>query len=333
MTDLAKIRTLAQQIIDETNVTEPPPPKPERIAHGTGRLKEATTTFGPTLPPIPKGWRSANLDRMRASAAGTMAATIVKTSRDDGYENLILTVPLAWGAGYKREPNYNGLLDVIDGDYDDYYRGIAEALMTEDADGNPAFPKAVLRLGHEHNMAWTPWYSGDGRAKNYAEAFRHVHDIIRPICPDVAFDWNLGAAGADYDDTGDDGSFDPESWPGDDYVDVVGRDYYCRGAGRDVSKIDGELSEHFDWATAHGKPMSFPEVGVTLNLPGKTSNHAATDSQAAQFLERMFIWADSSDLAYLTYWNSTKTSQGYRYRVTPEDTETMAVINRWYGGE
>lgn len=319
---LKNVSLLEAEMTKVLGPPDDPEPQPERIKHGPGRLREATTTFGPKLGPVPKNWINANLDRREPARAASVVANICKEAKADGAENVILTVPLAWITGtYKSNPSgsLKAMQAVANGEHDDVYRGIAGALVAA------GYPNAILRLGHEHNMTWAPWYSGNGRAADFVAAWCQAQDIIRAIAPGVVYDWNIGASGADPDsDTGS--TWVPASWPGDDRVDVVGRDIYCRSNGRKPAVVQRALIEHAEWAKAHGKPVSYPEVGITLG-----PNPAATDEKAAAFLEQVFEFANGADLAYFVWWASNRTDQGYRYRPTKADEATWAVLQNAYG--
>ena len=299
-----------------------------RIAHGPGRLREATTTFGPAIGEVPKGWISANLDRGAPEKAVSVVENLTREARERGVDNVVVSVPLAWQRqGARRDPDGSlaAMRAVGRGEHDAVYAGIARALV----DGG--FPSAVLRLGHEHNMLWAPWYSGDGRADDFVAAWRRAADRIRAAAPGVALDWNIGASGADPDsDSG--ATFDPASWPGDEYVDIVGRDLYCRSNGRKPEVTRRALEEHAAFAAAHGKPVSYPEVGITLPHPGQSAgNTVGSDEVCAEFIDIVLGFAQEADLAYFVWWASQREDQGYRYRPTPEDQHTWRALHRHFG--
>ena len=320
---LKNVSLLEAEMVRVLGPPDEPTPAPERIAHGPGRLREATTTFGPPVGPVPKTWLSSNLDRAAPEKAAAMTANICTQAREQGRENVVVSVPLAWGTRtQKADPagSLKAMRDVASGVHDEVYAGIAHALWDE------GYRNAVVRPGHEHNMAWAPWYSGNGRAGDFVAAWCQSQDVMRLVAPGLVYDWNIGAAGAD-PDGGTGSTWDPASWPGDDRVDVVGRDVYCRSAGRDLTVTKKALEEHAEFAAEHGKPVSYPELGVTLG-----PNPAATDAKAAEFVELCLSFADQADLAYLVWWGSDRSDQGYRYRVTKADSKTWAVLERFYGG-
>lgn len=317
---------LAENLLLEELAADPAPPV-ERVAHGPGRLREATTTFGPPLGPVPKGWLLAFLDRALPAKAASMAARVAAEAAQKGAGNVVLSVPLSWQQkGAKQDPagSLAAMQAVADGHHDALFVEVALALL------DAGYPHAVIRLGWEHNMLWPPWSSAGDRAPVFVAAWQRAATIIRESAPGIALDWCVGSSGADPDAPGG-GEIDEDAWPGDDLVDIVGRDVYCRSNGRRLPLVAAELDAHLAFAARHGKPVSFPEVGVTLPVVGVTSTVAATDSIAADFTRHLLAVADAADLAYLVWWASGRDDQGYRYRPTPADKRTWVALEAAYG--
>ena len=295
----------------------------ERIAHGVGRLAEATSTYGQQLGDVPTHWRLAFLDEWSPNIAPSVVANVAAEAKDGGKTNVVFALPLAWEAkGWKQDPaaSLAALEAVARGDRDALYAGVAQSLV------DAGFPGAVLRLGHEHNMAWAPWHSGGGQAEAFVAAWRRAADRIREVAPGIVLDWNVGNAprvGDTY--------WDPASWPGDEYVDVVGRDVYCRSEGKVASDVEQSLEILADWAAAHGKPISIPEVGITLPIDGVVPpDSAGTDELCSRVIVAVLGFAERADLAYLFWWAAPKTSQGYRYRPTEEDVHSWPALMQFF---
>jgi hypothetical protein len=147
------------------------------------------------------------------------------------------------------------------GAYDAHFRGLAARLVRE------GHANAILRLGWEFNGGWYPWRA-DRDPKAFATYWRRIVTTMRgvPGASGLRFDWNPGHGPA----------FVPvEAYPGDAYVDVIGMDIYDRtwsDRWRDpAARWNDYLHRPYglDWlanfAAAHGKPISFPEWGVTHN--------------------------------------------------------------------
>ncbi|HET9198223.1 MAG TPA: LamG-like jellyroll fold domain-containing protein [Solirubrobacterales bacterium] len=122
----------------------------------------------------------------------------------------------------------NVLKDTLAGVYDDGFRAWAKAAA--------AFGDAVLlRPWWEFNLSEGTWaWSGTARAADHKAAWRRLHDIVKPIAPNVLFVWcpNVVVAGT------------PDLtawWPGEEYVDWTAMDGY---SGTNPAKSVGWRSAH-----------------------------------------------------------------------------------------
>jgi hypothetical protein len=85
-----------------------------------------------------------------------------------------------------------------------------------------------------------------------------------------------------------------ECYPGDDVVDIIGMDTYDQPAGEtweDYVTEDYGLQDHVDFATQHGKPLSFPEWGLFRN------------GDNPEYIRQMAEWIRTHDTVYSTYTN------------------------------
>jgi hypothetical protein len=83
----------------------------------------------------------------------------------------------------------------------------------------------------------------------------------------------------------------PRCYPGDDVVDIVGLDSYDQAPGLtfdDYVRQPYGLKVHADFATAHGKPLSYPEWGLY--------DHGDNPG----FVRAMHAWLADHDVAYHT---------------------------------
>ncbi len=107
------------------------------------------------------------------------------------------------------EPN-NGLNEVVDGDY---IRNWAREARRSGA-------MILLRWASEMNGNWVAW---NGDPQIYIEKFKLIHDIMKEEAPNVAMVW----APNDIPNDPNVPKFSiPAYYPGDDYVDWVGIDFY-----------------------------------------------------------------------------------------------------------
>lgn len=269
------------------------------------------------------------------------------------------TIPLSWFAGNAKGDNaarsLAAMQAVADGEYDEVYTEIGRRIAAKNFGAN-----TILRLGHEVNLPAFPWYNGvqdiaytekdpktgknhtvvrrTDRGPVYVAAYRRAADLIRAQAPDVLFDYNLAHPGADYeienpDAEGDDGSrsWNPTGYPGDAYVDIIGMDIYCRSHGRILDNARSFMQAHHDLAKKHGKSVSYPEVGVTFPLDDANRRHdvAGNDDICSKFLDMVFEFIDTNNdvpTSYFTYWNSQKTSQGYRYQTYKTGSNSIEIV-------
>jgi hypothetical protein len=214
---------------------------------------------------------------MNGSAFGLLAGESATLPEFAHRLKLSITVPLGFGtanAGDRegREQIRANLVEVAEGKYDEAYRRVATRLI------EAGYGDAVIRLGYEFNGAWAPWSSRTNEDE-FIAAWRHVHEVLRAEGPDFQFEWTAirpawfewGAA----------------AYPGDEYVDIIGMDVYWRihdggflwDAGTWERQYMRVLRDHFSFATAHGKPVSYPEWGLD-------------GGDVPQFIEAMYEWLD-----------------------------------------
>jgi hypothetical protein len=196
------------------------------------------------------------------------------------------------------------------GAYDSVYTLFAQKLA---ASGRT---DVIVRIGWEHNHTY-PWYSG-GNPKAYKTAFRRIVDILRRYNPTVLIDWTSIKRG--------DKSPVAESYPGDDWVDIIGIDFYDGyPALNDQAIWDKQynatangspwgLGSWLAFAKSRGKKLSLPEWGISVGVsPGSKDNPF--------YIQKMweFFKANASSIAYENYFN-----QKPRHQLTPGNLNPLA---------
>lgn len=153
-----------------------------------------------------------------------------------------------------------------------------------------------IRIGWEFNVnnsyPWTIGASGgtNQSAANYAACFNRFARMIREQMPGVLIDWCPLS-----DHTL------PDAWyPGDDVVDIIGNDVYCKQAFHANSfapflyQTAGLLWQE-KFAQTHGKLMSYPEWAIDY------TSGAAWISRMAEWMMRP---RSAGRVIYQCYWNS-----------------------------
>lgn len=185
------------------------------------------------------------------------------------------------------------------GDYDSDYAKMGQTL-TSIGRGD-----SFLRLGWEMNGDWYRWSIANASPSVWKSCWDHEVDALRSTDPQAEIVWNPNNQ-TSYDMLGKAMSY----YPGDNYVDIVGVDYYDQWAPMNtqqawdakynVTESDGMpegIGAFLKFANQHGKPLAVPEWGV--------SNGAGGGDDDPFYIEKMhdFFAANAGDLAYEAYFD------------------------------
>jgi beta-mannanase len=194
------------------------------------------------------------------------------------------------------------LAEAASGAYDDaHYRKAAGILK----DFRPSEAVLHIRTAWEHNGDWFPWQCiSSSCLADFIGAFRHFVTSFRSASPRFRFTFcpNVGAASATYPLE--------DSYPGDDYVDVIGIDLYAgwypNNAISPEQRWQYELDRQYglNWlvsfAKAHNKPIAIPEWGVGDNGSGDDP----------VFVKGMHDFCEANGCVYMSYWDSNADYKG-----------------------
>jgi hypothetical protein len=195
-----------------------------------------------------------------------------------------LDTPLHWTI--PMFANGGNLTVAANGDYDARYLQAAKDILAASAGQD----KIVIRVGEEFNGNWMTW-SAQGHEREFVQAFHHFVDTFRSVSDKFVFEWNVAVW--------DQGMDPATAYPGDDYVDIIGGDFYYsqwfspnpdQAWSQMVNQKYG-LQWLSDFATSHGKPMGFSEWGVQSD-------------NAQSYITNVAKWFASHNVAYQSYWNS-----------------------------
>ncbi|KAA2211381.1 glycosyl hydrolase, partial [Teichococcus oryzae] len=149
----------------------------------------------------------------------------------------------------------------------------------------------MVRTGWEANGDWFFW-NAIGKEEAFKGAFRQMSSTFKEVSDRFQFEWNVNHAN---------GGLDPAKiYPGDEYVDVIGMDFYYKPEfqGSDPVKAFERIRDEKyglkwleEFAKAHGKPTAYSEWGVK-------------GDGAAPFVQAAKAWFEQHDPILQSYWDS-----------------------------
>jgi hypothetical protein len=183
------------------------------------------------------------------------------------------------------------------GAFNSYYVTLAQSLV---AGGQS---NAYLRLGWEFDGNWMPWQATTASAEaSFATYFQQIVTAMRSVPGEqFRFEWNPDAGAFTQS-----GYSVAAAYPGNAYVDVIGLDAYDQSWATPQTPTNAWTSTALpalvaaqQFASAHGKPLAFPEWGVAIRGDG----HGLGDDP--YYVNQMVSWMEngSNDVAYESYFD------------------------------
>lgn len=218
--------------------------------------------------------------------------------------------------------------EAASGAYNGYYKTLAQNLVAA------GLGHVALRPGWEFNQTFYPWsVTSATAAAQYAAAWRQLVTAMRSVPgADFTFVWCPAL---------DNDGIDPAlAYPGNHYVNVIGLDVYDWNLGdvteTPVQRWDGLLNASYglNWqasfAAAHGRPIGFPEWGLVDYWP----NDAMSGNDDPTFVQNMFNWFGSHDIAFEDYFNSDESGLiGFLYDITDGNfAQAASLYQKLYSG-
>ena len=179
------------------------------------------------------------------------------------------------------------LQDAAAGQYQNFYEQAATIL----AQSRRSDDIIYVRTGEEFNGNWMPW-SASGRERDFVNAYQNFVKAFRSVSNRFRFQWNPNIRETRMNPS--------DAYPGDDYVDVIGMDFYYNIKWNPMDPVmawnemvSGQYGLQWleDFASAHKKPTAYPEWGV--NFDG-----------AGPYIERAAQWFSDHHVLYQSVWNS-----------------------------
>jgi hypothetical protein len=230
---------------------------------------------------------------------------------------LVVSVPMWPATG-------GSLSDAAAGDYNTHYAALAKTLVS---DGRA---NSVIRLGWEFNTPFFRWQVQTAAdAAQYAEAWRQAVRSMRSVDgQQFTFVWNPNLS-----NKGPDPAL---GYPGDAYVDDIGLDVYDRslGGGESAAQRWNDLVHQqygLQWqatfASAHSKPIAFPEWGL-VHDPDATN----VGGDDPYFIQQMHAWFASHNTAFEDYFDGPEDAGSTFAIADGSFPDAAAVYLRLFGG-
>jgi hypothetical protein len=264
----------------------------------SGAFKSGAT-LDPTKMNDFENWRGRLVDTVTDFTFRTTWSQITNSSQVAAWDGkpyrLVLGVP------FFPEDGTSNFAACAAGSYNSYWNTFGTNLVSHH-EGN-----AIIRLGWEFNGNW---YNHEVTTSNLADGtwvgcFKQVVTSIRQTAPSVKIDWNVSRG----DGLKAAGGGDPaQVYPGDSYVDYIGIDEYdmwepaLTQSAWDSYHMGGAygIQHWIDFATSHGKQVSFPEWGLNHG----DSHHGNDNPYFIQKIWPLFNSLSSSGkLAYEGYYD------------------------------
>ncbi|MEU6992902.1 glycosyl hydrolase [Streptomyces sp. NPDC046465] len=163
------------------------------------------------------------------------------------------------------------------GEFDDHFRTLGKRLV------DLGVPDTVVVLGWEMNGTTYTHRCGPD-PESWKKYWNRAVTAMRSV-PGQKFRFDFTPS------RGRDAVPWTQCYPGDDVVDIVGMDSYDQPRGMSFDEQVKEpygLQEHVDFATAHHKPISYPEWGLFRNGDNE------------EYMRRMLKWIDEKKPLYNT---------------------------------
>lgn len=174
------------------------------------------------------------------------------------------------------------------GDYNAHWKKFGETMVARGCGDD------VLRLGWEFNGGfynWTIWPEEGGSAEAYAAYWRQIVTTLRSV-PGTSFKFDWCPLRGKTTSTVTQ-AYIEKAYPGDAYVDFIGLDAYDTAAPGKTGDARWQeqltrpvgLQWQRDFAKLHGKPVTYPEWGLTVRPKDKLGG-----GDNPYYIQKMYEW-------------------------------------------
>ncbi len=270
--------------------------------------------------------RPGSMQASREQNALTLAQSIVQAHRLGGISTLSMHMENVVTGGDFYDTSGDALRAVLPGgvhhqdlrEYLDLVALAADNAVT--ADGTPV--PIIFRPWHENAGSWFWWGAAFGTPGEYAELFRFTVEYLR----DVKDVHNLLYAFSPGGGWGGDAERYLRTYPGDEFVDVLGFDTYDDAADAAfLSSLVTDLGMISRLAAERGKVAAATEIGIDGGVRPDGEN--ANPTWYTDVLDAILADPDAAQIAYLLTWANFG---GDTTPYTPTTGEMLADFVNFY---
>jgi len=202
------------------------------------------------------------------------------------------------------------------------YLDLVALAATSAVDADGTLIPIVFRPWHENAGSWFWWGAAFGTPGEYAELYRYTVEYLR----DVKGVHNLLYAFSPGGGFGGDASLYLRTYPGDDFIDVLGYDTYDAAASPAfLTGLVDDLGMIAGIADERGKISAFTEFGITGGVQPDGQNQ--NTSWYTDVLDAIMADPEASRSAYMLTWaNFGEATTPY----TPTDGEMLPDFLRYH---
>ena len=239
------------------------------------------------------------------------SARALSTALNGGTGRLVVAI------GMLPKTHTGQLAQCAAGQFDPQIRAVTTNMLNNGAqtaanNGKPV----IIRLGWEANNEGSYPWAATGDGSTWKNCFKRWVDILNPVAGSTRqkrflIVWNMANRGTI--------TYPIDNlWPGNDYVDIVGSQYYDRCSplpdgdryafearmdARTHSNNPAGPRAWLEYAKAKGKPWAMPEWGIG----GPREGCAEPGTDNPYFIEKMyeFFWKNAAHIAFEAYFNDT----------------------------
>lgn len=272
-----------------------------------------------------------------SGAEGSYAQS-VQIAKNADKSGCILTISMhmpnfTTGKGYN-DITEGAIADVLPGgksheklkQYLDTIASFAFDCVSEDGEPIPM----IMRPYHENNYGWFWWGTSGGNQSEYRELYRFTVEYLRDVKGVHSFLYAYSPNGP----IGSEKTY-LQLYPGDNYVDIIGMDYYCINMSKNSDIFFAQLLSSLrilsDMAEARGKISALCESGVSQGDLGygglAVKDNGDCETWFEDMAERIMGDEKARRISYFLVWANFGEKQFWVPFARPGDRNSHEMID------